>query len=231
MTSTTLRQVPNQSVDPQAAHDDSRGLAVTVAGEVVTIGPAILDNLRLDAETDVDWQHQAACADHTELFDAGGGLEREVRALLVCSTCPVMAQCRTWALTVDVDGVCGGLSPNARLAWQAANGIHLDDDTADYLGEEIACQEAIATIDTKQTGHGSARGRAHAVLVLANRGHNAAEIAEMAHCSIRSVNRLVAIGVHNYGMTLGPDAVIKLSEQPPVSIADRVVGGRSAALG
>lgn len=68
------------------------------------------------------WQERAACADlDTRLFfhpagERGKGFEeRERAAKRVCATCPVLAQCREFALQCAEEyGVWGGLSENER---------------------------------------------------------------------------------------------------------------------
>lgn len=64
----------------------------------------------------MDWRHKATCRDmDPELFQpvgmAGPALVQAVRAKLVCSACPVIAQCRTWAVEQgESSGVWAGLS-------------------------------------------------------------------------------------------------------------------------
>lgn len=48
------------------------------------------------------WVRQAACAGRPAMFD---NPERADDALRLCSRCPVLAECRVWALTNAVDGV------------------------------------------------------------------------------------------------------------------------------
>ncbi len=74
-----------------------------------------------------DWRDRAACrtAD-PELFfpdpTAGGGAaqKRYKQAKAICATCPVVAECLSWALTAapaGMDyGVWGGLAPDERRA-------------------------------------------------------------------------------------------------------------------
>ncbi|MCU1601797.1 MAG: putative WhiB-family transcriptional regulator [Frankiales bacterium] len=71
-----------------------------------------------------DWQEQGACVTtDTELFfhpDNERGPRREAReaeAKAVCARCPVLAQCRAYALaTREPFGVWGGLSEPEREA-------------------------------------------------------------------------------------------------------------------
>ncbi|WP_369265928.1 WhiB family transcriptional regulator [Streptomyces harbinensis] len=68
----------------------------------------------------MDWRHNAICRDEDpDLFfplsnTGPGRLQTEV-AKAVCHQCPVMAQCRQWALESRQDfGVWGGMSEDER---------------------------------------------------------------------------------------------------------------------
>jgi WhiB family redox-sensing transcriptional regulator len=67
-----------------------------------------------------DWRHQAACRDEDpELFfaigESGPALLQVEEAKAVCRRCPVMQECRQWALeTGQEHGVSGGLSEGER---------------------------------------------------------------------------------------------------------------------
>jgi WhiB family redox-sensing transcriptional regulator len=71
-----------------------------------------------------DWQVRAACrgtdtADfyHPDNERGPSRVRREARAKAVCSGCPVIANCRRWALMVrEPYGVWGGLSAEEREA-------------------------------------------------------------------------------------------------------------------
>lgn len=69
-----------------------------------------------------DWRDRAACrGTDTELFFPsvnGAAAQRAHRqAKAVCATCPVLAQCLSWALTSGIDfGVWGGLTADERRA-------------------------------------------------------------------------------------------------------------------
>ena len=64
----------------------------------------------------MNWRQEAACLtrDPEMFFPTGssGAAVRQInRAKIVCSTCPVSAQCLRWAVEAGVDhGVWGGLS-------------------------------------------------------------------------------------------------------------------------
>ncbi|WUH91973.1 WhiB family transcriptional regulator [Streptomyces sp. NBC_00433] len=67
-----------------------------------------------------DWQNRAACRDEDpELFfpvgNSGPALLKIEEAKTVCRRCPVMGECREWALETGQDsGVWGGLSEDER---------------------------------------------------------------------------------------------------------------------
>lgn len=75
----------------------------------------------------MDWRHKATCRDvDPELFQpvgtAGPALVQAVRAKLVCSACPVIAQCRDWAVGHgEPSGVWAGLSEQDRRAARMAD--------------------------------------------------------------------------------------------------------------
>lgn len=69
-----------------------------------------------------DWRHHAGCVRaEPELFfpaaDSGPALaEQEAAAKAVCRRCPVLAQCRQWALAQLPHGIAGGLTADERRA-------------------------------------------------------------------------------------------------------------------
>ncbi|OLT01440.1 hypothetical protein BJF90_32015 [Pseudonocardia sp. CNS-004] len=76
-------------------------------------------------DTDADWRHIAACTQaDPELFFptavAGPALaSQEAAAKAVCQRCPVLAQCRRWAVAQLPHGVAGGLTEDERRALRA----------------------------------------------------------------------------------------------------------------
>jgi len=66
-----------------------------------------------------DWRQDAACADlHPDLHHpVGDTLAAQAQADVaraVCHSCPVMDECREWALDNLADGVAGGLTEKER---------------------------------------------------------------------------------------------------------------------
>lgn len=69
-----------------------------------------------------DWRHRAECRDEDpELFfpvgTSGPALLQIAEAKAVCRGCPVIFECRNWAMQTGQDaGVWGGLSEDERRA-------------------------------------------------------------------------------------------------------------------
>lgn len=68
----------------------------------------------------MNWHERAACrSEDPELFfpvsDDGSSLLQIERARRICHRCPVLRECRGWALrNGERDGVWGGLTPRQR---------------------------------------------------------------------------------------------------------------------
>ncbi|MGW5610955.1 WhiB family transcriptional regulator [Streptomyces sp. NPDC003753] len=77
----------------------------------------------------MNWREMAACRfEDPELFfpvsDDGLSLLQVERARRVCDRCPVLRECRGWALRYgETDGVWGGLTPGQRRALAQAHRI------------------------------------------------------------------------------------------------------------
>ena len=73
----------------------------------------------LGAQARQDWRTQAACSGRPELVKGGHG---ENRRLAICFGCPVLAPCRSWALSLpewgETDDIAGGLTVRQRRAWR-----------------------------------------------------------------------------------------------------------------
>lgn len=79
------------------------------------------------------WQHHAACIGHADVMFIGDRHTADVRrqqriaaAQQICSTCPVINDCRTWILADHgpmVDHVIAGISPDD-IATQRQRGRH-----------------------------------------------------------------------------------------------------------
>ncbi|MEU0335404.1 WhiB family transcriptional regulator [Streptomyces sp. NPDC006193] len=68
----------------------------------------------------MNWRGRAACRNEDpELFfpigDTGPAAQQTEKALAVCRSCPVLAPCRTWALTHgETDGIWGATTAAER---------------------------------------------------------------------------------------------------------------------
>lgn len=83
-----------------------------------------------------DWRHRAACLDEDpELFFPIGSTVAAVaqieKAKAVCARCPVLVECRTWALQnprLAEFGVFGGMSEDERRTTQVRRRQRRRDD-------------------------------------------------------------------------------------------------------
>ncbi len=65
------------------------------------------------------WMDQAACegVDGDVFFPDGYGDDKTRLAKEICATCPVIRECRVWAITHhETEGIWGGLTPGQRKA-------------------------------------------------------------------------------------------------------------------
>lgn len=89
---------------------------------IMKVGAALgLDRWSAPLSEDLDWQLKGACrgADTRLFYPKSPDQERKSRvAKAICADCPVMLECRAWALTEGEEhGVWGGLSENEREVW------------------------------------------------------------------------------------------------------------------
>ena len=131
----------------------------------------------------VGWERRAACAGRSAMFDDAA---RTGEALRLCARCPVLAQCRTWALTTAVAGVAGGMTEGSRAAWREKHGFREPAATlADFL-----------PLDVASVDQGWGKGRSAVILrAIAERtanGQSGGEIADELGVTRRTVCRLRA---------------------------------------
>ena len=91
----------------------------TIAPDALTTKPSSPSTSASDVRA---WADRAACVGKNNLF-FGGPAERpeartvrELKASLVCATCPVITPCRAWAREHGEYGYWGGESEEARVA-------------------------------------------------------------------------------------------------------------------
>lgn len=77
-------------------------------------------------KTPGNWADHAACRGHNHVMALPCGSNRQSArrilhlaqpAIAICNTCPVLQECRSWALTTPdpaIDHVAGGLTPHQR---------------------------------------------------------------------------------------------------------------------
>lgn len=127
------------------------------------------------------WVRQAACTGRPAMFD---NPERTDDALRLCSRCPVLAECRVWALTNAVHGVAGGMTATSRAAWRENQRMPEPVVTiADFLPLAVAGADQ---------GYGLGRSQMilRAVAERTAMGRTAREIADELGVTRRTVERL-----------------------------------------
>lgn len=129
----------------------------------------------------VGWERRAACAGRPAMFDDAG---RTGEALRLCARCPVLAQCRTWALRTAVAGVAGGMTEGSRAAWREKHGFR----------EPVASPAEFLPLEIASADQGWGRGRSAVILrAVAERtanGQTSREIADELGVTRRTVCRL-----------------------------------------
>ena len=127
------------------------------------------------------WVRQAACAGRPAMFD---NPERTDHALRLCARCPVLAECRVWALTNAVHGVAGGMTATARSAWREKQRMPEPVVTiADFLPLAIAGAD-------QGWGLGRSDVILRAVAERTAKGQTAREIADELGVTRRTIERL-----------------------------------------
>jgi WhiB family redox-sensing transcriptional regulator len=80
-----------------------------------------------------EWQNSALCrGNHAHLFFPPSTFERkddrerrEMRAKAICNVCPVMSECRTYAVAIrEPFGIWGGMTENDRKQLAPAGAVH-----------------------------------------------------------------------------------------------------------
>jgi hypothetical protein len=131
------------------------------------------------------WVRQAACAGKSDVFEQP---DRTADALGICGRCPVLGDCRQWALEHAVAGVAGGLTAAAREGWRQARGVP----------EPIVELDDFLTPDVNLDDFGNRAIRRPSVLRAVaqwtEEGESARQIASRLACSSRRVQRLRTAG-------------------------------------
>lgn len=129
------------------------------------------------------WVQRARCVGRTAMF---GDDSRADEAVAICGWCPVLRQCKAWALGNAVDGVAGGMTPEERSAWRKENGV----------GEPMLTVEDFIPAEVVSLDRTWGRGRSQAILDAVAKwtddGESARQIGYRLGVTRRTVNRLRA---------------------------------------
>lgn len=127
------------------------------------------------------WMRRAACAGRPAMFDDAA---RTGEALRLCARCPVLAECRAWALGTAVSGVAGGMTEGSRAAWRENHGFREPIVTvAEFLPLTIAASD-------QSWGKGRSEVILRAVAERMANGQSGREIADELGVTRRTVVRL-----------------------------------------
>lgn len=115
-----------------------------------------------------------------------GDENRADEAAALCRRCPVLRQCRSWALLNAVDGVAGGMTADERMTWRKEKGVAEPTLTAeDFVPAEVV-----------SAGTRWGRGRSDAILRAVEQwtanGESGRQIATRLGVTRRTVSRLRA---------------------------------------
>lgn len=148
------------------------------SGANAAAGPAA----RAEVTSAAQWERHAACAGRSAMFDDDA---RIGEALRLCARCPVLVECRTWALSTAVAGVAGGMTESTRIEWREKHGFREPVATiAEFLPLDIA------SADHGRWGKGRSEVILRAVAERTARGCSAREIADDLGVTRRTVQRL-----------------------------------------
>lgn len=127
------------------------------------------------------WMRRAACAGRPTMFDDAA---RTGEALRLCARCPVLAECRAWALGTAVAGVAGGMTEGSRAAWRENHGFR----------EPVVTLAAFLPLTIAASDQSWGKGRSEVILrAVAERtanGQSGREIADELGVTRRTVVRL-----------------------------------------
>ncbi len=104
----------------------------------------------------------------------------------MCGRCPVVRQCRAWALRNAVDGVAGGMTADERAAWRKDNGV-----AEPMLAAEDFIPAEVVSLD-RTWGRGRSDAILNAVARWSEDGETARQIGLRLGVTRRTVCRLRA---------------------------------------
>jgi Transcription factor WhiB len=136
-----------------------------------------------DGEPYSSWVRRARCVRQSAMFGDEG---RAAEAVDICGRCPVLRQCRSWALLNAVDGIAGGMTPDERVAWRKENRVTEPTLTADdFIPAEVVSLD-------RTWGRGRSDAILRAVKQWTEDGETARQIGYRLGVTRRTVNRLRA---------------------------------------
>lgn len=104
-----------------------------------------------------DWRRRSACLkEDPELFfpvgNSGLAQQQAETAKMVCSRCPVLAECREWAMSnLQQEGVCGGMTEGERRG-VGRRGEYLRGRAMLNQGRDLALAHGVEVICAKLEG-------------------------------------------------------------------------------
>ena len=122
-----------------------------------------------------------ACVGEFWMADVEDQSERLAEARAVCRACPVLTECRTWALTSDVGGVVAGLTDTERAAYRQRHHITVEQTTiADYLPARELTPDVLDDLPVTTYGklHSTVRD---VILRMTDAGLSAQDIVDRLH--------------------------------------------------
>lgn len=129
------------------------------------------------------WVGRARCGGQSAVFVDGA---RDREAVAMCGRCPVLRQCRAWALRNAVDGVAGGMTGDERAAWRKENGVAEPMLAADdFIAAEVVSLD-------RTWGRGRSDAILNAVARWSDDGETARQIGLRLDVTRRTVCRLRA---------------------------------------
>jgi len=129
------------------------------------------------------WVQRARFVGRSAMF---GDEDRAGEAVAICGRCPVLRQCRSWALLNAVDGVAGGMTGEQRSAWRRESGVSEPTLTAeDFIPAEVVSLD-------RTWGRGRSDAILRAVKQWTDDGETARQIGHRLGVTRRTVNRLRA---------------------------------------
>lgn len=152
-------------------------------------------------ETITDWRTQAACTSDPDKFSIDSELsvkqqERDIAvAKAICATCPVVAECASWAIHLKdglVDMVAGGMSPTELDAMRGPTRYTTRLEKVEAIAQQPFDAGYRSERVREYRNNAGSRTPIPVSLVVEylNLQYSSAQIAKKLGCDIRSIARL-----------------------------------------